>query len=188
MNRSIRSVAVAGLVALGFAPRPAAPLLEVVAGWPQLPSGWKFAKVSWIATDSRGRVYVAHRGEHPLLRFDEQGKFLGAVGEGELQPSTYYDLRTTPPTPMERRWWVHGLHVDPWDNVWITDVGRHTIMKFSPEGRLLLTLGTPDKSGESDRLFNQPTNVWVAPAGHFYVTDGYGNSRVVKFAADGKFI
>jgi streptogramin lyase len=63
---------------------------------------------------------------------------------------------------------VHGLHIDPWDNVWVTDVGRHTVMKFSPEGKLLLTLGTPDKSGESDRLFNQPTNVWVAPGGEIY--------------------
>ena len=189
MNRRIPSLAVVALFSLGFMPRPAELLLEPVPGWPpRLPSGWKMSGASWVAADHRGRVYLAQRDGHPLLRFDENGKFLAEVGAQELQPSVYYDLRKTPPVPMQRRWWVHGLHIDPWDNVWVTDVGRHTVMKFSPEGKLLLTLGTPDKSGESDRLFNQPTNVWVAPSGQVYVTDGYGNSRVAKFASDGTFI
>jgi len=142
---------------------------------------------SWVAADHRGRVYLAQLDGHPLLRFDENGKFLAEVGARELQPSVYYDLRNTPPVPLQRRWWVHGLHIDPWDNVWVTDVGRHTVMKFSPEGKLLLTLGTPDKSGESDRLFNQPTNVWVAPSGQIYVTDRE-NNRIQVFDPDGRFL
>ena len=183
------SAVLSALVVSVFAVLAAAPFnLERVANWPTLPAGWKFAKVSGIAVDSRGRVYVAHRGEHPLLRFDRDGRFLGEVGAKELGSSIFYDLRSSPPKPMERRWWVHGVHVDRWDNVWVTDVGRHIVLKFSPEGKHLLTLGTPDQSGESDRLFNQPTHVWVAPQGHLYVTDGYGNSRVVKFSAEGKML
>ena len=148
--------------------------------WPQLPKGWKLSKVSGVAADSRGRVYVGHRDTHPILYFDVSGKFLGTLGEKEIPPSVYYDLRTDPPTAMERRPWVHGLHVDPWDNLWVTDVGRHVVMKFDPEGKLLLTLGTRDKRDESPTTFNQPTHAVVGGSGHIYVADGYGNSRVVK--------
>ena len=156
--------------------------------WPQLPKGWKLSKVSGVAADSRGRIYVGHRDTHPILYFDVSGKFLGTLGEKEILPSVYYDLRTDPPTPMERRPWVHGLHVDPWDNLWITDVGRHVAMKFSPQGKLLLTLGTLDLPGESPETFKQPTHAVVGSSGHIYVTDGYGNSRVVKFSPQGKYL
>ncbi|MEJ1972458.1 MAG: hypothetical protein WDM96_08405 [Lacunisphaera sp.] len=92
------------------------------------------------------------------------------------------------PIPIATRYWMHGLHIDARDNVWVTDVGRHLAMKFSPEGTLLTTLGTDEVAGGDATHFNQPTQVCVTPAGDIYVTDGYGNSRVVRFNARGEFV
>jgi len=156
--------------------------------WPKLPEGWKFRMVSNIAGDSKGRIYVAHRGEHPIVIFDKTGKFLGSVGDGVLQQSVNYNLTVNPPIPISREYWAHGLHVDRWDNVWVTDLGRQVVMKFSPEGKLLMTLGTLDQSGESPKNFHQPSSVTVSPSGDIYVSDGYGNSRVVKFSPTGQYL
>jgi hypothetical protein len=92
------------------------------------------------------------------------------------------------PIPIATRTWLHGLHVDPWDNVWIADVGRHLPDEVLPEGRLLLTLGVDGESGCDERRFAQPTHVCVNPAGELFITDGYGNSRIVHCRADGTFI
>ena len=82
----------------------------------------------------------------------------------------------------------HGLTVDLKDNIWVTDVAWHQVFKFSHDGRLLLTLGERGKPGDDSSHFNRPTEVAVAPDESFYVSDGYGNSRVLKFAADGTFL
>lgn len=81
----------------------------------------------------------------------------------------------------------HGLTVDARDNIWLTDVGSHQVFKFGPDGRLLLTLGERRVSGSDHTHFNLPTDVAVLPDGSFYVSDGYANTRVVKFAADGRY-
>ena len=139
-----------------------------------------------LAADSQGRLYVVHRGARPLVRFDADGNFLGSLGDDTFALSINYDLAQTPPAPIGREYWLHGLHVDPWDNIWITDLGRHVVMKFDPQGRLLLTLGRPDLPGDEIDRFNQPTAVAVGLSGHIYIADGYGNSRVVKYSADGR--
>lgn len=81
----------------------------------------------------------------------------------------------------------HGLSVDSRDNVWLTDVGTHQVFKYSPGGRLLLTLGERRVSGSDRTHFNLPTDVAVLPDDSFYVSDGYQNSRVVKFSAGGRY-
>lgn len=81
----------------------------------------------------------------------------------------------------------HGLTIDGDDNVWVTDVGLHQVFKFGSDGRLLLVVGEAGKSGVDNRHFNRPTDVAVLPDGSFYVADGYGNARVMKFSADGRF-
>ncbi len=81
----------------------------------------------------------------------------------------------------------HGLTVDHQDNVWVTDVLLQQVMKFSPTGELLLTLGEARVPGNDQRHFNFPTDVAVLPDGSFYVSDGYQNTRVMKFTAGGRF-
>lgn len=144
------------------------PAYQPVAKWPSMPEGSKLGEVGAVATDSADRVYILHRGKQPLMVFDKDGKFLRAWGDGLFKKG-------------------HGLCVDRDGNVWVTD-GTHQVTKFNPEGKILLTLGKKDEPGVGQDQFNQPTDVAEAPSGEIYVSDGYGNSRVVKFAKDGKYL
>src|SRR5262249_53003381 len=146
------------LAALARAEDPPArsgiPDYRPVAGWPRLPADLKLGSVSAVATDSADRVYVFHRGKQPILVFDRDGKLLRSWGD---------DLVGN----------AHGLRLAHDGNVWATDIGNHLVMKFDPAGKLLLTLGTKGKAGDTPELFNKPTDVAVAPTGEFYVSDGY---------------
>ena len=136
-----------------------------------MPEGWKFGRVSAVALDSAGNVYVFHRGAKadPVVIFDPQGKFLRSWGKGVFSNP-------------------HGIRIDKHDHVWVTDTGHHLVMEFTTEGKLLRTLGTKGKAGDTPDAFNRPTDVAFLPNGDFFVTDGYGNSRVVKFSHDGKYL
>ncbi len=152
-----------GPAAIGF------PDYRPVPGWPALPVDVELGAVSAVATDGADRVYVFHRGRHPILVFDRDGKFLRSWGD---------DLVKT----------AHGLRVDRDNNVWITDIGHHLVMKFDAGGKLLMTLGKKDRPGEGPDQFDRPTDVAVAPSGEFYVADGYGNSRVLHFDRRGNLV
>jgi DNA-binding beta-propeller fold protein YncE len=82
----------------------------------------------------------------------------------------------------------HGLTVDKQNNVWVTDVGLHQIFKFSHEGKLLMKLGEQKIPGNDSLHFNRPTDVAVTMDGSFYVSDGYRNSRIIKFSKEGKYL
>jgi DNA-binding beta-propeller fold protein YncE len=157
------------LAALVSAAEEPSAAYRVVPGWPEVPSQITFGQVSAVATDSADRVFVFHRGEHPVVVFDRDGKFLRSWGDGLVKKA-------------------HGLRIDRQENVWITDIGDHLVRKFDHEGKLLLTLGRKGEPGAGRDQFDQPTDVAVTPSGEFYVSDGYGNSRVVKFAADGRYL
>nr|MDQ2900793.1 hypothetical protein [Acidobacteriota bacterium] len=141
-----------------------------------MPAGWKFGRVSSVATDSDGNVYVFQRGAKadPLIVFDSSGKYLRSWGRGPDGKSIFGN--------------PHGLRIDKQGHVWVTDNGDHQVMEFTKDGKLLLTLGVKGKAGTDDKTFNRPTDIAWAPNGDFYVSDGYGNSRVVKFSKDGKFL
>jgi DNA-binding beta-propeller fold protein YncE len=160
---------VLAMAAVGSSPAAGIPDYRPVPGWPSLPADVELGQVSAVATDAADHVYVFHRGRHPVLVFDRDGKFLRSWGD---------DLVKT----------AHGLRVDGDNNVWVTDIGHHLVMKFDPVGKLLLTLGRKDQPGDGTDQFDRPTDVAVAPSGEFYVADGYGNSRVVEFSKDGKFL
>ena len=136
-----------------------------------LPDGWRFGRVSAVAVDSGGNVYVSQRGPRadPIVVFDATGKYLRSWGKG---------LFSSP----------HGLRIDAHGHVWTTDTGYHLVMEFTNDGKLLRTLGTKGKPDATRDTFNRPTDVAFLPNGDFFVTDGYGNSRVVKFSRDGKYL
>lgn len=136
-----------------------------------MPDGWKFGRVSAVATDSANQVYVFQRGKRadPIVVFDAKGNYLRGWGKGMFGNP-------------------HGMRIDRNDNVWVTDNGDHQVMKFTRDGKLLMTLGVKGKAGTDDKTFNRPTDIAFTPSGDFYVSDGYGNSRVVKFSGDGKYL
>lgn len=155
----------------------------VVHGWPVLPDGVVLGQVSGVAVDSHNHVFVFHRAEnswandktHPItvptvLCFDgESGKLLASWGENRfLEP--------------------HGLRVDAHDNVWVTDRALQQVFKFSHDGKLLLTIGTERTPGVDATHFNLPADIAFASDGSVYVADGYGNNRIAKFSAEGKFL
>lgn len=142
---------------------------HVVPIWPELPPGWNLGEASGVAKDSHGHIYIFNRGPHPLLEFESGGKFVREIGEGLFTSS-------------------HGVRVDSEDNVWAVDVGGHVVLKFSPQGRVLMVLGRKGRPGSGDGEFNQPTDIAFAPNGDFYISDGYGNSRVMKFSKDGRLL
>lgn len=140
-----------------------------VPDWPDLPDGWNFGEVAGVEADPRGRVFVFHRGPHPIMEFEDNGRFVRAWGDGMITRA-------------------HTVRVDHEQNIWIIDVGAHVVWKMNPKGRVTMLLGRAGVAGAGRANFNQPTDVAVAPSGDFYVSDGYGNSRVVKFARDGTFL
>src|SRR5947209_5389993 len=155
---------------------------KALENWERLPDGWSFGEVAGVATNSRGHVYVFNRGEHPLMVFDREGLFLTSWGEGLVVRA-------------------HGITIGPDDAVYLTDDVDHTVRKFTPEGRLLQTLGTSGRASDTGIVgldyrtiqrcgepFNRPTNLALAADGSMYVTDGYGNARVHKFAPDGHLL
>lgn len=137
--------------------------------FPQPSSKSILGAVSAVATDSKGDILVFHRSEHPILRFDRNGILLRSFGDG---------LFTS----------AHGLRIDADDNIWVTDNANHTVIKFNRDGDILLTLGKRNVAGQDASHFNKPADVAFASNGDFYVADGYGNSRVVKFDKAGEFL
>jgi DNA-binding beta-propeller fold protein YncE len=145
---------------------------EVIENWAKPPSGWSFKEVGAVGVDARDQVYVFNRGEHPMMVFDRDGNFLRSWGEG-LFPR------------------AHGLTVGPDETLFCTDDGDHTVRKCTLEGKVLLTLGSSGKPAAfmSGDPFNRCTHVAIDPRnGDFYVSDGYGNARVHKYAPDGKLL
>ena len=83
---------------------------------------------------------------------------------------------------------AHFIRVDPEGNIWTTDIKSHLVCKHSPEGKVLLTLGEAGRAGTDERHFDRPTDVVVLPTGDIFVSDGYGNRRVIHFDKTGKFV
>ena len=158
------------------------PRYEVRPEWGKLPEGWHFVEVAGVATDSRDRVFVFNRGDHPVIVFDRDGRFLESWGE---------NCFTRP----------HGLTIGPDDSVYCTDDLDHTVKKFTPEGKLLMTLGEGGCASDTGATsidfrtilhagppFHYPTNLAIARDGSLYISDGYGNARIHKFTPDGRHL
>ena len=144
---------------------------EVQEGWGRLPDGWTYREVAAVGVDKQDRVYCFTRGEHPVIVFDREGNFIRSWGEGLFKRA-------------------HGVTMAPDDTIFFTDDGDHTVRKCTPDGKVLLQLGIPGKPApfQSGEPFNRCTHVAFSPKEEFYVSDGYGNSRVHKYSPDGKLL
>jgi hypothetical protein len=170
---------------------------ELVNDWGTLPEGWTWGQVAGVACDSQDRVHVYTRTNHPYMIFDRSGTLVHHGGEDD------FDM-------------AHSLYIDAADSVFVLSHRGHFIMKFDRDGELMLTLGERGKASDSGYTkegrvpaspwasggglptvngvghgappFNQPTDVAVAANGDIFVSDGYRNSRVHKFAPDGRLL
>lgn len=168
-----------------YSPSSTGEVYSLVSNWPQLPEGITIGQVSGVGVSSNGDVFVFHRAER-IWEGEELGLdliesptiFVLDNDTGNLINSWGANMFVMP----------HGLTIDQEDNLWLTDVGLHQVFKFDRDGNLLMTLGERGISGDDQAHFNMPTDIAVASDGSFYVSDGYGNSRVVKFSSDGTYI
>jgi peptidylamidoglycolate lyase len=153
-----------------YPPEPTVIEYVVDPDWPERPDhlGPRGA-VPGVEVDREDRIWCLERTEVPVQVYSAEGKLLRSWGKGQFRSP-------------------HTIRFDGQGNVWITDHVEHTVKKFTPEGELLLTLGTPGEAGDDERRFNGPTDVAVTPAGDVFITDGYGNRRVVHFDREGKFV
>jgi sugar lactone lactonase YvrE len=158
---------------------------EVAAGWEQLPQGWHHGDVSRVVTDKDDRVYVFNRSPHPVIVYERDGRFLGSWGEGVFAHA-------------------HGISITRDGFVYCADDKDHSVRKFTLDGKLVQTLGTPNQPSDTGYAgpgpigistikrggdpFNRPTQVCEAPSGDVYIADGYGNARVHRFTAAGDLI
>jgi len=133
----------------------------------------------WVADRCGENTCVGKPEVVPIHRFDPEGRLLKSFGAGLIA-------------------FPHGMHVDREGNVWIADASRpdavglgHVVLKFSPDGELLMTLGRQGVAGQGTDTFDQPNDVLVAPNGDIFVADGHGvggNNRIVKFRSDGRYL
>lgn len=143
-----------------------------VPNWAQLPAGWNFGECAGVDVDRDDNVWVFNRGPHPVIQFDKNGKMLQAWSE----------------VPVES---AHSIRVDAEGNIWTIDVKAHRVLKSTPRGRILMMIGqvgaaTGDNNSKDG--FNRPTNIAFAPNGDLFVSDGYVNTRVVKFSSTGDYL
>lgn len=150
---------------------------DQVMGWGQGPQGRTVGIASGVAVDSRDLVYVVDREPRPaILVYNRDGQFLRSWGE---------DLFVLP----------HDIWISPDDRLFIADCGDHTVRICTPEGKVLLTLGTPPphpqmagQPGRPGEPFNMPTRAIQTPAGDIFVSDGYKQEFVHRFSADGELL
>ncbi|HLQ90179.1 MAG TPA: peptidyl-alpha-hydroxyglycine alpha-amidating lyase family protein [Xanthobacteraceae bacterium] len=155
--------------------------------WFKLPEGRKWGSTASVEVDPDGKSFwtfdrcgandCIKSNLTPIQKFDQTGKLLVSFGANMfIRP--------------------HGIHVDRQGNVWASDQSGqdgkgHQVFKFSPEGKVLMTLGKPGVAGDGPDTFREPTDILVAPNGDFFVTMGHdekGPGRVIKFTKDGKYI
>lgn len=156
--------------------------------WAPLPDGRSWGSTSAVAADPDGQTIwaidrcgenscVGHDDLDIVFQFDQDGQIARQWGAGMFV-------------------WPHGIDVDAEGNVWVADARGegdrgHQVIKFSPEGEVLLQLGTAGVAGRTDSTFDEPNDVLVAPNGDIFVADGHpadGNNRIVKFSADGTYL
>jgi DNA-binding beta-propeller fold protein YncE len=161
---------------------------EANDGWERVPPELAHRDVAGVDVAANDDVDLLTRDRNGVLVLDRDGNVRASWGDG---------IFSTP----------HGLTIAPDGTVYCVDCGDHTVRRFTPEGELLQTLGTPGEPTDTGYApgpgavvhnvetvrraagpFNGCTNLAVAPTGELYVADGYGNCRIHRFTADGELV
>jgi len=154
----------------GYARVPVVVEYDVDPSWPERPERLApWGAVTGMAVDGEDRVWVLSKCDDPVQVYAADGTFVRTWGRGQFDSP-------------------HCIRIDRESNVWISDYALHVVQKYTPEGELLLTLGVRGEKGDDTTHFNRPTDMAITRAGDVFVTDGYGNRRVVHFGPGGKFI
>jgi len=142
---------------------------QVDPAWPKRSAEMEWGDMPGVAVDAKDNIWLYTRANPPVQVYEPGGKFVRSWGTGQVGAA-------------------HYIRFDQQGNVWLADVDKHVVLQFSPEGKLLKTLGTPGEPGADQAHLDRPTDMVVSPAGDVFVADGYGNSRVVHFDRNGKFV
>lgn len=159
---------------------------ELVENWSDLPKELSLGNPTGIGIDINQNIVVFHRA-------DREWPLIGAMPDKPIQGKTILIIDKDD-GKLIASWgdglfiMPHGLKIDKQNNIWVTDVGLHQVFKFDGNGNLLLKLGEAHISGNDSLHFNRPTDIAIADDNSFYVSDGYENSRIVKFSAAGKYL
>lgn len=137
--------------------------------WPRKPTEFIWQGMPGIAVDRHDLIWTFNRSNVPVQVYRTDGTFVRAWGQGQVGRA-------------------HYMRIDSQGNVWLADIRLHVVRKYTQEGSLLLTLGTPSEPGEDERHLRQPTDVAIAASGDIFVSDGYGNNRIVHFDSQGRFV
>lgn len=181
---------------------------DAVAHWPKpaigdkgVPAGpWNYIQVTSVAVEHNGNILVQHRGNFPILEYRPNGEFIGPWGDvsfdqGKIMPVQKQDRRADMSGYQAvygpagcSNCGAHEIRVDQQGDVWVVDAPANVIYKLDSKGHVLMTLGTKGKAGMGPTTFYLPTDIAFAPNGDLVVSDGYGNARVVRFSANGKYL
>jgi DNA-binding beta-propeller fold protein YncE len=142
---------------------------EVNPTWPARTHELTWGPLAGIAIGPSDHVWTFNRGTVPVQVYTVGGELVRAWGQGQFREP-------------------HQVRIDREGRVWLVDSGLHTVRKYTPDGKLLLTLGTPEEPGEDSTHFNRPTDVAISSSGETFVADGYRNNRIVHFDGNGRFI
>jgi len=181
---------------------------QLVPDWPTqarsaagTPAGpWNLIQAPGVAVTAQDHVLVLHRGAHPILEFESGGKFVRSWGDGLFSEGKVVAIPPADRKPGSSGYsavygpagcdscGAHSIRVDAEGNIWAVDAPGHVIYKMNPQGKVILQLGQKGVAGMGPNNFNLPTDVAFAANGDFYVSDGYGNPRMVKYSREGKYL
>ncbi len=142
---------------------------KVDPDWPRKPAKFEWGDVPGVAVDAEDNVWMFNRGNVAVQVYRTDGSLLRSWDHLSFKKA-------------------HHITIGPQGNVWVADEASQVVQKYTPEGKLLLTLGTAGETGEDAKHFNRPTDVAISQEGDVFVSDGYGNSRIVHFDSEGNFI
>ena len=141
----------------------------VDATWPEKPENYEWDQMPGVTLDDQDQVYIFTRSQPAVQVYMADGTFVRAWNSGDFSGA-------------------HYIRIGPEGNIWTANIKDHVVRKHSPEGKLLLTLGEPGVVGADQGHFDKPTDMAVLPSGDIFVTDGYGNRRIVHFDANGRYV